>query len=533
MYKCLIIDDEIARNNLVKHFKSLFNAMGTDVEITSYAAPQFISKEEICVGDFHVAVFDNIYPNDTYRGVYYVDFYAKKYPQTFFILCTREDFSLTALGNYSNIPDELIPKATLANQKYQSRLANRLKEKIKRCCIREFTTEISNSDSNYVGELRAIIEQCLVDFSGYNRVIEQIHVKDLGGGYSGASVYKIDITLAHGAQTHCVVKVSRKDSDGEISYHKSREIVAYNNYVRLHLPHDMRVDLLGSGAAGQYVGVAYAFAFGGASDHQTAHEILKDNPMQRFALHRNVIDCFFLNDRLPWYKPSDQKDVCSFYSNCEEFDPAHDERRIQSITSFLQALGLQDFQVTSDSCKFGEFGFRFLRSVLEDFNSVQAPFAICHGDFNTNNIIVSNTEKLTIIDFEYSGVKVAWRDHLSYESSIRIDELSISELNTQIFFEIVRKELACIKGEHLASDPTYQNITMIRQSIKCRQGSCGLQHIDCKDAYVIGLAFHLFMLASFNELPKQARFFLLAAFVACNFFIQQRAELRRFSNSGG
>src|SRR5262249_42114604 len=151
------------------------------------------------------------------------------------------------------------------------------------------------------GQLASVIEQCLFSFQNgdvdsfgeYLDPIEQVNLTRLRGGASGSQIFRCEL---YGAlrNRNCAF-VLKLDTVENIR----REETRYNQFVRLQLPHNLRVELVGSGYSRDRAGILYGFAFGGQREVTTATDLLSAGKTR--PLH-NLLELLSAGQSAGWYQ---------------------------------------------------------------------------------------------------------------------------------------------------------------------------------------------------------------------------------------
>lgn len=522
-----IVDDEQKRHKALKErWLDVFSRASLSVEISAY--DDFSAVEEILGNRPHACIVDNVVEVTTgnrtreidNRGIDFIAENKNEHQDTFFILSTKESFSIDVLGNKLPNPDLIVPKTLLASEHYRKALGEVISRKLSRAAFTNLNIpqpEESAAVDSIRPELESIIEQCLFPFSRApnSAPIQQVNLKALGGGYSGSKVYKLHAFDTDNRKNVALVfKLSEGDSI-------SREVACYNSFVRLQMPHDLRVDLLGYGEAGTHRGALYAFAFGDTEEVKPLSSFTRAGD---YSLLAKVVNSFFHSESIGWYKrPKFEKSVESFYSDSEEYSSKKDAKRLEALKQFCKEQLAIEADVGLDKVSIGGIKSKFIRKQLWKFDSRQVPTWICHGDFNTNNILVGRSDSsVAVIDFEYSGPDCAYKDFISLECSLRVDDvaqaiggevdlLSLAEAEFSLLSE-GKIDSSCGRGylSHVAS---------VRQAARTALQSQSA--VFDEDVYSVALGFHLLKLIGISTLDVRSRFQLLAAFIAVGRRLEQ------------
>ena len=532
-----IVDDETENHSNLK------DKWDTIIQFTGY------QPESRCISDFddveqifskrpHLVIVDNVLIKESSkqsqrleeqvnRGIDFVAAHKKDYQDAVFILSTKESFSIEVLANKFPNPDLLLPKSGLSSKTFQREAGSTIKRLIKRAPFGEqcFPEPSDGEATKEIrDEVRSILEQCLFPLSeiASQPYFEQVNLTALGGGYSDAFVFRVDMfSDNYRKNIPMVLKITR----GRSSQNEARN---YNSFARLHLPNEMRVDLIGTGVAGEYFGALYAFAFGEAEGINTASAYIQNDC---YGVIEDIISKFFTSTVIGWYRnPESGKNADAFYNNSEEYSREKDDRRVASASSYAYSL-LRDtgIEISLDKTRIGKFSSNFVRRNLHKFENISVPETIGHGDFNTNNIIFSPDRSLaTLIDFEYCGYNYAFKDFISLECSLRVDERSLKAGNAKEFESCVGAELHLLNKEDLSKLPKsyleYTDYLSRIHSIRVAAKNMAerLEINFDRRLYNLALAFHFLKLLGIPKWPDANSFLLLSAYVASSEWLEKQ-----------
>lgn len=508
----VLIDDDRKRNTKLEEiWKGILTDVYSEIDFTVI---EDINKvEQIFKHRPHILIVDNVFCDKDGReesnvGVDFIKTNKSKYSDILFILCTGATFQVDALGNRFPNPDFIVTKTHLTFQPYQTYITSKIKELLKRmpCGEVAFSEDLSHFDLKEKRDhIASILEQCTAVFhSSFKRDNQfRIVLTPLGGGYSGSNVFQCDIT---GREMHSTVPFVFKFGKNLNIF---REVDNYNSNVRLNMPHDMRVDLVGYGNTDEFGGVLYAFAFGKEAGIISATDALN---VTNSVLIDTIINKVLLSETIGWYKnPLAGAPIPDFYSNSEEYSPSKDvnrlhglEKNISKITPYVKhRINEEIFEI---SC----YKVEHIRRLLNGFYDETVVTALCHGDFNTNNIFLdSSGTSIATIDFEYSCQDMLFKDFISLESSARV---YCNDVDCELE-PLIRQEIYLLKHTTLPENSTkyINNVFKIRNSANLLHSKIDIGgNIDYTKMYNVGLAMHLFKLLGL-EIWKESQIKRLTA----------------------
>jgi Phosphotransferase enzyme family len=532
-----IVDDETKRHPTLKaKWDTIVQLAG--FRSNSRCTSDFDNHEGVFSGRPHLVIVDNVLIESSggsirttkekvNRGIDFVAAHKRNYQDTVFILSTAEPFSIEVLGSKFPNPDLVLPKSGLSSTVFQTEIGQTVRRLVRRAPFGDqFFPSSKDGDATKLirDEIRSIVEQCIFPLSGMpsQPYFEQVNLIGLGGGYSGAFVFRVEM-FSDGYRKG--IPMVLKITEGRSSQNEARN---YNSYARLHLPNEMRVDLIGTGAAGNYSGALYAFAFGGAEGIDSASAYIRAG---RYEVIEDIVSKVFSSAASGWYRdPVSRTNAEVFFNNSEEYSREKDDRRLASTNSYAQSLlGGAEVETSLDRLRVSGFSSKFVRRNLQKFEEVLVPEAIGHGDFNTNNIIFSPDRKLaTLIDFEYCGYDYVFKDFVSLECSLRVDERQLTGGNAKEFDNCVRAELHLLEKDDVSRLPKncvhysdyLSRIHAVRLAAKIMADKLSID-FD-RRLYNLALSFHLLKLLGIPGWPATNSFLVLSAYVACSEWLEKQ-----------
>lgn len=363
----------------------------------------------------------------------------RKYPHVFVIACSIAAPTLQNLIDRApNVMDLCILKDPFLNNsrmetgyRYHPWLQKQVAEKFR--IATDIDLEIHAEDKEKIAirggeyddivltqlDVLSLIRQCL--WSGLKQDSEFLptiaRASVLGEGRSGSLVLRVELSAAASGLEFVpvIVKISELDKAKE-------EKANFDRYVKLILPYNWRIDVLGYGETRDWGAIAYSVAFGGEKQisgdekYQPLTKLLKDNN----SAVSSIVDKVFGNSGNVWYNSkfgSKHENLGGHYLN-KYFSP---ESKLNSCYSKLEELLTQcgvDLD-NNDPFVIGGESYRSPRRVIFQHNRA-GTMTVCHGDLNSNNIMVSDNNDITFIDFQETGRGHVFEDFVTLESSLRI-----------------------------------------------------------------------------------------------------------------
>lgn len=519
MLKVLYIDDEIER---AMAYKEVWGdilqkiSKNLNIEVVNNFDNNDLSKKRP-----HIVIADNVISSSTFNeienvGASFIANNKKIFQDILYILFTGQSFSIKTLGSMYPNPDIIVPKETIKSKKYQSDfLIPQIKSLLKRYPINDVLF-LDNSDKqsvkDYINEINSIIEQCTLNIVYLGEdPIDDVRLKRLSGGLSGTVVFIVDIVgVTRFKNVPCILRIGKKNDI-------LSEVRNYNLFARIQMPHNLRVELLGFGSAGEFGGAMYAFALGDPTDTVTLTDvILKGTDTSNIVVTKDILSLLFSHDKIGWYNilRDSEENLEDYFSNADEYSIEKDSRRVANIqTTYAKLCQDRAFRINADNIVYCGVEYKLPRGLALQSNNLRLSKTICHGDLNTNNIIVSNDRKrMAVIDFEYTGIDHIYKDFISFEVSIRCyaekGDLPINELieKEKIRFENLKNASA----ECLGDGDDIVNI--IRWS--CIQKYSKEWHSDDWRKYIICLSFHTMKVAALPGWTREQFSRLIATLIA-------------------
>lgn len=271
--------------------------------------------------------------------------------------------------------------------------------------------------SSEIRELTSLLSQ--VTFTGHDADTKitpnAVKLDSISGGFSGSKVYKL-ITFNSKSKLESVssvIKISK-------TAYAQEELDNYNKFVKWGLPYLWRVDVLGSGFTKNYGAVVYSFIPGkpGTDFNSLTYYLENGN----YEIVDKVLNRIFSVDTQRWYGKQligDGQNIIQHYSKRYFRGPKAKSTSDNIFKKTCTSL----FRTVEDAHKVTVNNINFFSPMYKLFSI--PPFetyktCICHGDLNSNNVIVSNNEDVIFIDFQETGRGHVFEDFVTIESSVRL-----------------------------------------------------------------------------------------------------------------
>lgn len=415
-----IEEDPKLAEDLKPHYSEFFAKCGYDVKFFD-AKGQGQAQKVVENHDPHVIVCDLGYDKDL-AGLHTIRALRTQYPDLFMIG--------TSMGTYTQRDTDardptfhmfLDKQALLGREAKYMVLAQDRFEDLFRL---ETTVRIANLDTLKSDEfaktaarreLVALIRQVM--FAGH-RPDDLLHpdevvLEPMSGGFSGSQVFKM-ISRNSKSGIVCVpavIKVSQKEWADE-------ELQNYHRFVKWGLPYTWRVDLLGQGVSRSYGAIAYSFILSDLKKFEELTELLRRKEDAR-AL--KIIETLFSPEMRRWYGDPlirEEKNIVERYLTRYFRAP---EAKGASEKAFLRiAQSAFGAHINNNRVEIGDQRFDLPSPALFGVPMGAYSSCICHGDLNSNNVMVAENDQAIFIDFQETGRGHVFEDFVTMEASVRL-----------------------------------------------------------------------------------------------------------------
>lgn len=458
-------NDAELRTELIPHYTRFFEHCGYHAKIFEcgfdHDFKQLFESQEI-----HCVICDLGYSSD-YSGLLLITNLRTNFPDILVIGTSRTEYSVGLVQRRQPSFQMFIDKRLLlANDKAYV-------EVIKRRFLKVFRVDTSldivniaalkssefNKKLSLKRELQAIVRQIAFTDHNPDELLKpnEIELETLSGGFSGSSVFRIKARN----KTSLIRSVPGVLKVSKIEF-AIQELDNYQRFVKWAIPYSWRTDILGVGFSKTYGGIAYSFVLGDLRPFEPLTTLLRDKDHARIV---NAIRRIFSPAMKSWYGES----LIKTEGNIAE---RYSARYFRGINSKSTSEGV--FMTVAQA----KFGAKINRNRLE-FNGelLDAPetilfgkpsgsfqSCICHGDLNSNNLLVADNDEIVFIDFQETGRGHVFEDFVTMESSIR---LYYGGFPLSTGHEILESEKLIQNGDvEEAAGPGYSLISEIRKLAK-------------------------------------------------------------------
>jgi hypothetical protein len=245
---------------------------------------------------------------------------------------------------------------------------------------------------------------------------DAVVLEPFAGGRNAAYVLKLtprsSIRDAVSRQDPVVLKITAREKGRQ-------ESAAYEEFVRPSVPTSFRAELLWFAEGNQYSALFYRFVSAATPNFRTITDHIQSN-------HLHMID-YLLNGLImslsrTWYHRTSVKDGTNIVGHYVERYFRDGGRLSDNNDTFSRIIDRFKLQKKHGGLELG--GHLIVTPLQELSRRGNQGYKICiqHGDLNTDNILVGEDFRSTIlIDFEKTGWGHVYEDFVALEFSIRIN----------------------------------------------------------------------------------------------------------------
>lgn len=517
--RAIFIERSVELADVLKpHYQAFFEGCGYEV-VFADADGEGQARKLIDSFDPHIIVCDLGWDRE-WDGFHTIRELRKSYPDLFVIGTSRNPFDNKIFDSRQPSFHMFIDKQELLGgvRAYAELMRNRFLESFKI----ETDVFIANLDKLRSDEwqkiqasrqLTALIRQIM--FSGHKpdplMHPDEITLEPMSGGFSSSYVFKM---IARNSKSGIVcvpsvVKISPRE-------YAQQELDNYHRFVKWGIPYTWRVDLLGYGETKNYGAVAYSFILSESKKFEPLTELLRRRLDDKVT---EVVDTLFSPEMRRWYGDQlirPQANLVERYVN--RYFRGAESKALSEKTFLSLTQSCFGAQITGNKISIAGESFDLPLPALFGWPIVSYQSCICHGDMNSNNVMVAENDQLIFIDFQETGRGHVFEDFVTMEASVRLyyGEDSLKGV------ELLRAEQALREGDDVAGLQGVQRIAAnIRRLAKRNFSSEGFHSY-----YYANAAFH-FRLLRMQQLSSGQKERTVAAILA------SLGELGRFRRSAG
>ena len=413
--KILIIEAEVEIEGVKAFYEKIFKNLNYECDFVAHT-PDINVKD---YNEFDILITDISYGmamSDS-TGLVIASKAKQDYPNLFVITNTKEYDELTLHQITQNLPepDLLLNKSMFIEPIYKDYVTKQISNNFKSNVLLKIDREksiLSDFLRDNITDLETIIKK--ITFRTHNMesniLIDKAILKPLISGFSGSEVYKMNLYTNKGLSCiNTVLKTTNKLKDAE------EEIKNYLEYVKWYLPYSWRPELIGYSFSKTLGVICYSFAYDNEKDFLSLTDYLLQKDFDKLSL---TIEKIFKPNFQRWYHKSNivvEKDssLTDYYFNKWFSNRKHGDNLLQNI--------INEYFAKDDKNLIKDYSQNIGKYLFGNLSYVKYQTCICHGDLNSNNILISDDEQLTFIDFKDTKRGHVFEDFIVFEGAIRMN----------------------------------------------------------------------------------------------------------------
>lgn len=416
-----IEEDNTMSSQLEPHYKRFLSHCGYEATFI-VCQNESQARRAVEVEDPHGFICDLGYDN-SYAGLHLIRTLRSLYPDLFCIGTSQSDYPVSLIDTRQPSFHMYLDKSQIisTNEKYMDMARSRFLDLFQI----ETSVRISNIDKLPINEFqRAAAKRelvCLIRqvvFAGHEpdelMVTDEVNLEPLGGGLSGSFVFKMTSRNSKSGiiGVPAVLKISERR-------YAKQEKDNYHKFVKWGLPYTWRVDVLGYGESKSYGAIAYSFVLSDLKKFEPLAELLRRAEDERV---KAVLDSLFSPELRRWYgdaliRQDDnivERYVARYFRGAETKSLSNSIFRDVVQSEFNAKFTATRIQI--DGLLFEDPGPCLFGRPRGSYQS-----CICHGDLNSNNVMVAENSQVIFIDFQETGRGHVFEDFIAMESSVRLN----------------------------------------------------------------------------------------------------------------
>ncbi len=411
----------IGKENLERFYRSIFNSLGYKAKFHNISEND--NKSQDGYGVFERETIDvfvsdlSLGKQDTYDGLTVIKKIKKAYPSLLVIANSMTNVTFTEAASHIPSFDMFVSKSKIHSDTYQKYIAEKLKALFaKNVYLLEFNIDEALKNSKFFKKTkdRIQLKDMLksITFTSNNNdastAVNKVRLTEMSAGYSGSEVYRISaFTQSELKCINAVIKISTKDNYIE-------EMGNYLKFVKWYLPYTFRPELIGRAETKDYGALCYSFAYNDEEPFKSLTEHLRagDSDKLRFA-----IDSIFDPKHQRWYHEKNieqSQNITKYY-----FDKWFSNRNFNE-KEFCQIIRKTGSQVHDNKVVINMQQYPKPEGFLLGITRNEYKTCICHGDLNSDNILMADKGGLTLIDFQNTKRGHIFEDFVVFETCIRL-----------------------------------------------------------------------------------------------------------------
>ncbi|MBF0136246.1 MAG: phosphotransferase [Magnetococcales bacterium] len=403
---------------------------------------KFLSSKNV-----DVVISDLSFDSEDLSGLLVVKKIKEEFPDIFVIGFSRANIGYRDVSARLPTFDMFIEKTGFigGNDRYILCIVDEFKVKFKRnsdIVISE-KTEYRPNEQVKIRDFESMVSQIMFrkHSSDERSTPSKVYFKPLSGGRSSSSVYKMYGENINGdiVTVPSVLKISPINN-------AIKEKENYDEFVKWILPYKWRVDMLGFGITKKFGAICYSFISSIGVEYDSLTKYILDGKDDVII---NSIKTVFSPEKRHWYSESfiEIKDDINKRYHERYFNNQNDKNNASAkFNKYTQDL----FDAKLFNQKVKIFNNYYSKPIERLFGEPNGSYStcICHGDLNSNNLIVSENGEVIFIDFQNTGRGHVFEDFVTLEASIRLNyPLQIDQHSTRFWNSFIDSENKCVVGD--------------------------------------------------------------------------------------
>ncbi len=351
--------------------------------------------------------------DDSYEGLNVIQRIKREYPDL--LVIANSSKNITHTTSASKIPsfDIFVHKSKIYDRKYKNYILQRLGELFKRNVYGKIDFDHSDVTKTFRDDKSKLAIESIIrtiTFTSHtadsSTSVDKVILEPLEGGMSGSEVYRLTSYTKNGLQ--CINSVLKISSPKNAKKEKEN----YLNYVKWYLPYTWRAELIGFALSKNIGALCYSFVYNDdVKFNSLTHYIKKISKEHIYFAIENIFRPKFQR----WYH---DKNVQTDTNITEYYHHKWFENRVDAEPFFMSIV--RDFDLSNPNyVNIKGVIYPMPNGFLLGIHRGIFKTCICHGDLNSNNILISNNNDLSFIDFQHTGRGHVFEDFVVFECSLR------------------------------------------------------------------------------------------------------------------
>lgn len=412
--------DSEHRKGFVQFYRRAFDAIGYQLHIDEFSeVKEALRALEDRAVDVFVSDVMLERKSDIPDGLSIIKKTKDDHPDVFVIAQSRAEIRFSDAAKKVPSFDLFVHKTQMPHSEYLSYVASRIRELWARnvyVAMDWNSSELAEEFRHEVNRLDLVRLLRSATFASHvstaDTAVARVVLKPLPGGMSQSQMYRMHAYTARGLQcVNAVLKISpARDA--------RQELDNYYRYVKWYLPYTWRAELIGYGFTKKRGALCYSFIY---NDEKPYGSMTSQIAEKRFDRVELAVKRILNPQHQRWYHPSnrDQGDSLTDYYVNKWFGQDRNDV-VQAETALMQILVQAGAQFERDRVTVGNRTFPLPQSDLLGTPRTGFTRCICHGDLNSNNILISDSDEVAFIDFQDVGRGHVFEDFVALEGCLRL-----------------------------------------------------------------------------------------------------------------